>query len=221
MSLILQMRATVPISVEIRKLGQQDLPAIARIHKLAFPGSALTALGADAVRRYYEWQLTGPHDVSALGAFYGNEMAGFCFGGVFRGAMSGFLRKNRIYLAWLVLTHPWLVTNALFRDRLISGLKVLRRFSKSGRANQPTQDHKKPSFGILSIAVNPEFQGKGLAKALMMESEAIARRQGFDEMNLSVNPDNYRAIRFYDSLGWQKATREGVWSGEMVKTLSI
>lgn len=211
----------MPTSIEIRKLGQQDLPAIASIHKLAFPGSALTALGASAVRRYYEWQLTGPHDVSALGAFHENEMAGFCFGGVFHGAMSGFLRKNRAYLAWRVITHPWLAANPLFRDRLINGLKVLRRFPKPSRTNRPNPIHQKLSFGILSIAVNPEFQGKGVAKVLMMESEAIAKRQGFNEMNLTVSPDNYRAIRFYDSLGWQKVTRESAWSGEMVKSLSI
>lgn len=211
----------MPASIEIRDLNQQDLPAIAKIHALAFPSSALTALGASAVRCYYEWQLMGPHDVSALGAFYENEMAGFCFGGVFRGAMSGFLRKNRAYLVWLVLTHPWLVANPLFRDRLVNGLKVLRRFSKPGRTNQPSPIHKKPSFGILSIAVNPEFQGKGLAKALMAESEAIAKRQGLDEMNLTVNPDNYQAIRFYDSLGWRKVTRGSAWSGEMIKTLSM
>ena len=211
----------MPASIEIRDLDQQDLPAIASIHMLAFPGSALTALGASAVRRYYEWQLMGPHDVSALGAFYENEMIGFCFGGVFRGAMSGFLRKNRVYLAWLVLSHPWHVANPLFRDRLINGLKVLHRFSKPGRKNRPNQIQKKPSFGILSIAVNPEFQGLGAGKVLMMESEAIARRQGFDEMNLTVSPDNHQAIRFYDSLGWRKTTRGSVWSGEMVKTLSI
>jgi ribosomal protein S18 acetylase RimI-like enzyme len=211
----------VPTSIEVRVLGQRDLPAIVRIHTLAFPGSALTALGAGAVRRYYEWQLTGPHDVSALGAFYGNEMAGFCFGGVFRGAMSGFLRKNRVYLAWLVLTHPWLVANPLFRDRLINGLKVLRRFSKPGRANQPKPNQKKPPFGILSIAVNPEFQGMGVGKVLMMESEIVAKLRGFDEMNLTVNPDNHQAIRFYGSLGWREVTRGSVWSGEMVKTLSI
>jgi ribosomal protein S18 acetylase RimI-like enzyme len=211
----------VPASIEIRDLDQQDLPAIARIHALAFHDSALTALGAGAVRHYYEWQLTGPHDVSALGAFSGNEMAGFCFGGVFRGAMSGFLRKNRIYLAWLVLTHPWLVANPLFRNRLANALKVLRRFSKPAQTNQLNQIHKKPSFGILSIAVNPEFQGMGAGKVLMMESETIARRQGFDEMNLTVNPDNHQAVRFYDSLGWQKVTRGSAWSGEMVKTLSI
>ncbi len=211
----------MPTSIEVRVLGQRDLPAIARIHTLAFPGSALTALGAGAVRRYYDWQLTGPHDVSALGAFYGSEMAGFCFGGVFRGAMSGFLRKNRVYLAWLVLTHPWLVANPLFRDRLINGLKVLRRFSKSGRAKQPNPAHKKPPFGILSIAVSPEFQGMGAGKVLMMESEIIAKLRGFDEMNLTVNPDNHRAIRFYESLGWRKVMRGSAWSGEMVKTVSI
>jgi ribosomal protein S18 acetylase RimI-like enzyme len=210
----------MPASIEIRSLCQQDLPAVARVHLLAFPDSALTALGAEAVRRYYEWQLNGPHDVSALAAFCEDEMAGFCFGGIFRGAMSGFLQKNRDYLTWRVVTHPWLVANPLFRNRLINGLRVLRRFSKSRQTNQPKPVNKKPSFGILSIAVNPKFQGKGAGKLLMVESEAIARRKGFEKMNLTVSADNHQAIRFYESLGWQKVMRENTWPGEMVKVLS-
>ena len=149
-------------------------------------------------------------------------MAGFCFGGIFRGAMSGFLQKNRTYLALRVLTHPWLAFNPLFRDRLVTGLKVLRRFSKPQSSPAQAVQASKPkkrSFGILSIAVNPNFQGQGVGKLLMLESEKIARADGFEEMNLSVSTENHQAIGFYEGLGWQKVARDGSWHGEMVKPL--
>jgi ribosomal protein S18 acetylase RimI-like enzyme len=211
---------TMNSPIEIRRLQESDLQATSQTHLLAFPESALTALGWEAVRRYYEWQLNGPHDVSALAAYRGNEMAGFCFGGIFRGAMSGFLQKNRNYLALRVITHPWLALNPLFRDRLATSLKILRRFSKprpsSAQAVQANKPRKK-SFGILSIAVNPNFQGQGVGKLLMLESEKIARQGSFEEMNLSVSTQNHQAIRFYEGLGWRKVSREGSWHGEMIK----
>jgi hypothetical protein len=96
-----------------RPLVEKDLPAISAIHLAAFPKSALSRLGKGAVRRYYYWLLTGPHpDSFTIGAWQGEQLAGFCFGGKFRGALSGFLRKNRAYLAWRVLTHPWLIRRA-------------------------------------------------------------------------------------------------------------
>ncbi len=71
----------------VRNLEVKDLPAVATVHKAAFPKSALTMLGTEAVRRYYEWQLLGPHESISLGAFLGPEVVGFCVGGIFRGAM--------------------------------------------------------------------------------------------------------------------------------------
>jgi ribosomal protein S18 acetylase RimI-like enzyme len=206
--------------IEISELRAGDLSATARAHLTAFPDSALTALGEGAVRRYYDWQLHGPHDVAAFAAYCGGELAGFCFGGVFRGAMSGFLRKNRNYLALRVAARPWLAFNPLFRDRLATGLRVLRRFSQPPKPAKPTPDKpRKTSFGILSIAVDPRFQGRGVGKLLMVESEAVARARDFTAMNLSVSVENHQAIRFYEGLGWQKAIRDGVWDGEMTKTL--
>ena len=206
-------------TIELRALQENDLLAAARIHLLAFHDSALTALGEGAVQRYYKWQLSGPHDVSAFAVFRGAEMAGFCFGGVFRGALSGFLQKNRDYLAWRVATHPWLIFNPLFRDKLVNGLSVLRRFSKPPARTTPPVKPKKKPFGILAIAVNPNFQGQGIGKTLMIESEKVAREGGFEEMNLSVNTANHQAIGFYEGLGWQKVIRESVWQGEMSKQL--
>jgi ribosomal protein S18 acetylase RimI-like enzyme len=208
-----------PSSGVIKNLKMSDLAGVADVHLAAFPDSALTMLGREAVRRYYEWQLVGPHDITALGAFIGQEIKGFCFGGIFRGALSGFLRKNRPYLIWQVLTHPQLVSHPIFRERLNTGLKLWGRGGKPGRS-APVEHRGEIPFDILSIAVHPGSQGLGLGKLLLTEIESVARQRGFREMDLTVRPENHQALRFYESLKWEKTPTQGAWQGAMRKSLS-
>lgn len=108
------------------------------IHQLAFPQSAMTHLGSEATKRYYDWLLTGPHpDAFCIGLECELTLVGFCFGGRFNAATGGFLQKNRTFLIGRVLTHPWLVFNPLFRERLTLGVTILRRLR---RAQSPPPD---------------------------------------------------------------------------------
>lgn len=207
--------------MQISQLSSADLPGVAAVHTRAFPRSALTALGAEAVRRYYEWQLVGPHDVVALGAWSNGALAGFCFGGVFRGALSGFVRSNRNYLVRRVLIHPWLALNPLFRDRLASGIHVLglvRRKPDTGRAEVPSPTGR--SFGILAIAVDPALQRAGIGRMLLAAAEDHALQGAFRRMHLTVQPENQQAVRFYEGLGWHKVETRETWNGEMARDLS-
>lgn len=206
-----------------------DLLAVTHIHSAAFPASAMTALGDEAVRRYYLWQLEGPHEVTAFGAFHGIELAGFYFGGIFQGALSGFLARERSYLAWRIVTHPWLVLNPLFRDRLTTGVRVLRKKlwpKPNVPAARPAEAKRLRQFGILAIAVHPDFQGLGAGQALMAHAESVARSKQFPQMQLSVAPDNQQAVRFYERLGWQRVVKpspdkpDSEWKGDMIKPLA-
>jgi len=211
--------------ITIRPLSSSDLPQVAEIHLLAFPSSALTRLGKEAVRRYYEWQMVGPHDLVAVGAFLGDQMAGFSFGGTFRGAVVGYIRRNWPYLLFRSLSRFWLFTDGLFRSRVKGGLALLARFirgkNKPGtRAAQAATSI--PEYGILSIAVNPRFQGRGIGRLLMSENECAAQSRQFHRMGLNVSPNNEQAIRFYRSLGWEQVlSQEGVWKGKMRKPLQV
>lgn len=206
--------------VVVRPLQVAHLPAVADVHLRAFPDSALSKLGREAVRRYYEWQLTGPHDVHAVGAFIDGRLAGFCFGGRFRGALIGFLRANRTYLTLLVLRKPWLLFNPLFRERAVYAVRYLRRAKpvREQPSNVPVTGESTP-FGILSIAVDPQAQGMGVGKVLMTDAEQAARDLGYTEMILTVHHDNVQAIRFYEKLDWVKVPGNGIWKGEMRKEI--
>ncbi|MGC1381256.1 MAG: hypothetical protein WA814_09590, partial [Candidatus Baltobacteraceae bacterium] len=95
----------------LRPLRPAELPAVAAIHAAAFPESWLTALGPATIERYYDWQLRGPHEAYPFSASLDGRLAGFCFGGIFPTAISGFLRRNRAHLAWRVVARPRLVAN--------------------------------------------------------------------------------------------------------------
>jgi ribosomal protein S18 acetylase RimI-like enzyme len=201
----------------IRNITIEDLQAISDIHLRAFPGSALTKLGLEAVRRYYHWQLTGPHESYSIIAIDNQQIAGFCFGGVFHGALSGFLRINQAFLVRRVMSHPWLLFNELFRSRVKSALLSLKIIRMRKKQSLEVSENKPKSYGILSIAVDPQIQSRGIGRALMLAAENDAIEKGFEQMHLTVSPKNLQAIKFYAGLGWVKKNEP--WSGSMIKYL--
>jgi ribosomal protein S18 acetylase RimI-like enzyme len=189
----------------IRPIEARDLTRVAEIHRRAFPESMISRLGAEAVCRYYEWQLTGPHDVVARGFLAQGSLVAYCFGGIFRGALSGYLRKNRWFLARRLLLRPDLLTSPEFRGPIVRGARILSHHSRS----RDTVNTKVTSFGILAIATDPDWTGRGIGRRLMKEMEDEAVRRGFARMHLSVDPRNTTAIRFYANLGWQSVNKIG------------
>jgi ribosomal protein S18 acetylase RimI-like enzyme len=176
----------------------------------------LTRLGKEAVRRYYEWQLAGPHDYEFIGMFDNGILQGYAVGGISRGAMSGFLKQNRAFLVCEVLKRPWLLLGKEFRHRIVVGLRALvpkPRPRNAGSLKSPAR-----SFGILAIAISPEFQGKGIGKLLMDYLEIAATKRGFSRMHLTVASGNKNAIAFYHRLCWKRQSG-GVDSHKMEKEL--
>jgi ribosomal protein S18 acetylase RimI-like enzyme len=195
----------------------EDLDRVAAIHCTAFPDSLLSGLGRAAVRRYYHWLFTGPHDVTALGIRRDGDLAGFIIGGVFRGALMGFVKKNCIPLAWSLFVHPRLLVKQTNRHRLLAGVRTavpfLRCESKVRKQSAP-----KKAIGIMAIAVNPNYARSGYGRRLMEAFERIARDRKFARMQLRVNPLNKAAIDFYQELGWSKLDEP--WTGVMWKPVS-
>ncbi|MBP7997649.1 MAG: GNAT family N-acetyltransferase [Chloroflexi bacterium] len=197
------------------------IPTLEAIHLVTFPESAITRLGQESIRRYYHWLLTGPFDAFQLGAWINNELVGFCFCGQYSGVLRGFVTNNRAFFIRRLVTHPWLVFNPVFRQRLYLAWGLLTRSRKRGPLTSvDIKNLFKPSFGILAIATHPSWQGRGIGRILMTEAENKANQGGYSQMHLTVHPDNQQAIQFYESLGWHKRMESAVWKGQMVKELS-
>jgi ribosomal protein S18 acetylase RimI-like enzyme len=210
----------------IRKIEYNDLPQVAGIHLAAFKTSALTNLGQETTCRYYDWLLSGPHRAIAIGCERQGSLVGFCFAGHYRGALAGFLRKNRAFLAWKLITHPWLLSNPIFADRFRLGWKITFLQFRKASPLQPVLVPQSNStsgseryFGVLSIAVLPPCQGLGIGKALMEYAEDFGRCSGYQTIWLTVHIDNNKAIQFYECQGWQKVLDNKDWQGLMRKNL--
>jgi ribosomal-protein-alanine N-acetyltransferase len=57
---------------------------------------------------------------------------------------------------------------------------------------------------LVSIAVDPLFRGKGVAKKLMASAFRRLRRRGVHRFHLMVRVSNEIAIHFYETYGFQK-----------------
>jgi ribosomal protein S18 acetylase RimI-like enzyme len=210
----------------IRNIEYNDLPRVAVIHLAAFKTSALSMLGRETTRRYYDWLLNGPHQGIAIGCGRQGSLVGFCFAGCYRGALAGFLQKNRAFLIWKLITHPWLLSNPIFTDRFMLGWKItnlqLRKVSPPQPVHAPQSNSipgSEHNFGVLSIAIYPQYQGLGIGKALMDYTEDIGRARGCQTIWLTVHIDNRQAIQFYERQGWQKVPHNQDWQGLMSKSL--
>ncbi len=204
-------------SESLATLTVDDLDRVTMVHCAAFPESFLSALGPATVRRYYQWLLTGPHEVvTALGVRCDQELVGFALGGVFRGALSGFLKKHYMVLAWSLTLRPWVLARRAHRDRLVAGVRTIVPFLRCEVKTEGVPRPVPKTLGIIAIAVHPQYGRSGYGGRLMAAFDQIARDGKFSRMQLRVNPSNQAAIAFYCKLGWSKLA-EASWTGVMFK----
>jgi ribosomal protein S18 acetylase RimI-like enzyme len=69
--------------------------------------------------------------------------------------------------------------------------------------NRPTRRHT----GVLGVGVIDKCRGQGIGRALITKTMEAARTKGFTRIELTVRADNFRAICWYERLGF---TTEGV-----------
>jgi SAM-dependent methyltransferase/GNAT superfamily N-acetyltransferase len=199
-------------NITVETLYTRDLTAVTGVHLAAFPDSVLTTLGSGIVKRYYEWQMRGPHSVLVIGARVDGQLAGFSFL-VSRSELSGFLRRNARALLWAAITHPSVVRHGRFLSRFAQGVRSLVADLFPSDTGLPTPGLVR----LLAIAVHPRCQRLRLGTRLLLATEAAATETGNQEIGLSVHRENTAAIAFYLHHGWERSSAGVVWSGEMRK----
>jgi len=206
------------------ELARSDLGEVTRVHAEAFPEAFLTRIGPEVVERYYDWQLSDANEASAVGVHHGDALLGFAVGGFFRDSISGFFRANRGLILTTLLRKPWLALDKAFWSRLAITAESLRRTSaKKPQPHTPTRplerSSKRRRYTVLSIAVDPAHQSKGIGSLLLADQEARAKALGLSEIGLSVQVANEGAVAFYLKQGWQRVDQGHGWRGKMQKSL--
>ena len=201
------------ISLKIKDLGQA-----ARIHIKSFPKSLLSVIGEESIIRYYEWQFKSGAKIYPIGLYVNNKLAGYCIGGVFKAAMGGFIARNKVFLIIQILRNPSILLMGKFLKNIFYIIKLSIYFTIKRNIPDNNEGESKKYFGILAIAVDPEYQNNGFGKILLSRSEAYASENKFTHMRLTADIENENTIRFYESNGWTKNNNDN-WSGQMIKEI--
>ena len=178
---------------KVRRAVLEDLPTLARIHKIAYSRSHFTALLPDLVlERYYGyflndgceiWLSLGPPESIGLS----NNIQGFAvFGTGIPERIGNFKRNFFGSIFRTSLRHPLISAKKLWTS-------ILARMSGS-----PLSPSAK--FLLLSIAVTTPMRGIGGCLIEIMFD--VAAKQGFKKVGLYVNVDNLGAINTYFSAGF-------------------
>ena len=64
-------------------------------------------------------------------------------------------------------------------------------------------------LGVRRLAVRPDDQGRGVARALVRRVEQVARHRGFDGVRAAARAELPRTLRLWQNLGYSEMDRDG------------
>ncbi|QNN51455.1 tRNA (adenosine(37)-N6)-threonylcarbamoyltransferase complex ATPase subunit type 1 TsaE [Nocardioides mesophilus] len=64
-------------------------------------------------------------------------------------------------------------------------------------------------LGLRRVSVDPDEQGRGVARALVRRAERVAEERGFEGVLLTARAELPRTVRFWQHLGYAETGREG------------
>lgn len=179
--------------IEINKAQEKDIPIIVAIHIKVFPEFFLTTLGEGFLRLYYKSVLRSSDGVLLIGLSDG-EITGFCAGTILSAGFNvRLIKKNFIGYAWqgmkLLFTHP---------------LRLWHLFKNMTKENAEAGD-KGEYAELLSIGVDPDKQGGGVGKRMLLALEEEVAQRGGTKLSLTTDYENNEdTVGFYQSLGYNE-----------------
>ena len=179
------------MEIIIRQAKLDDLDAIVNIHDIAFPNFFLTSLGDSFLKLYYKSVLKNSDGI-LLVSQGDNDIIGFCAGTLLSsGFNTRLIKKNLLsYMGQgirLLFTHP---------------IRIWHLYKNLSKENPDVGDNGDYAE-LLSIGVDPNKQGGGVGKKMLIALEREVQRKGGSQLSLTTDfEDNEKAIGFYHSLGY-------------------
>jgi ribosomal protein S18 acetylase RimI-like enzyme len=199
--------------ITFRQARRRDLPQIAEMFFRAFPESVEHIVGKSKVpaRGIADaFAILQDSEPAAMRvAAVGERVVGYIFAphhltGVWRVAI---LRGHLFRLAWRWITGRYGIGPRAVLRVVTNNLSAVR----SARDAEVECDAR-----IYSVAVDPDYQGRGLGTRLTLEGLHYLRSVGADRVRLEVRPENLSARHVYEKLGFRTHERmtedsQGKW----------
>lgn len=166
-----------------------DIDAAAKILLRSFAGRENARLGASYARAVVRSFMTASSR-SLHVAWVDGRLAGFAAGEAAAGRAARY-RTLRPIAATAFLQRPWIVFDPAIRHMLMSRLAI-----------DSNDFPPRESWFLPIIAVDPDFQGRGLGHKLLHSFEQEGHRRGFGEASLVVLESNMPARTLYEHAGW-------------------
>jgi len=176
----------------LRPFETRDLENVVRIHLESFRGFFLADLGKYFLREFYRSMLLDPWCIAFVEELNG-RVAGF---------VVGTRRPAHLYGRLLSKSGLRLLPAALASVLRSPGVSVrlLRRLFEVQSAPYDQSDAL-----LMSIAVRPSMQGRGIGRLLIAAFAAAARKQGALSVSLTTDALKNAAVnRFYVQFGFQR-----------------
>ena len=177
----------------IRQATEKDITEIADIHMKAFPGFFLTMMGKKFLKELYR-DFIVEKEGTCIVAEEQKQVVGFAAGTMTPESFFTRLRKRRWHVMFLrsfhgIFRRPLKVTRMLFNALFYKG--------------DPPPKHGEAAL-LSSIAVDPDFSGKGTGKLLLDAFCEIVRNADICYVYLLTDQeDNERTRRFYEEYGFE------------------
>lgn len=125
---------------------------------------------------------------------------------------------DKSFVATVDGQHAGLVTCMSHQDMKVTTLETVKQLVKMKKSKMFSlvfnnfkdlislmafKESKSGEYHISLLATMPDYQGMGIASALIKKAENEARFNGFDKISLTVDKDNKNAKKLYEKLGFR------------------
>ena len=178
------------LSFSIRKMKVEDLRAVSHIHKIAWKEDHFSSkLNKKLLVSYYAY-LLNDNKYCYVANDNQNRILGFVAGGENTGkSIKKFIQDFTIEIIVVLIRNPQFI------------LSKLMNLLKNG--NKAFIPPSKAKIRLISIAVDPLCNQKGIGEGLITYFENEVRKDNIGMVGLSVKKSNTKAINLYFKLGWE------------------
>lgn len=175
------------VRLDSEEISKFHLEEIARIHYSAYSEEHFTSnFSLKKLKEYYK-ELIISSDLSLFFTDEGRSIGFIIAGESISKGVSHFIKGNRSYIIFLLLTHPKFLLEKL--------TDILKSFL-------PSEKKECSKFRLMSIAVDSTIHSRGYGKRMLQIFEEYLKKGSHLSYGLSVRNDNEKGIRFYIDNGF-------------------